>query len=58
MLMRSIRWSGLKAWGVRLMKTKGRRRALVAVARKLAVVLHRIWVDGSDFRSGARQVAA
>ena len=47
MLMRSIAWSSLKAWGVRLMKTKGRRRAIVAVARKIAVVLHRMWVDGS-----------
>jgi hypothetical protein len=35
MLMRSITWSSLKAWGVRLMKTKGRRRAIVAVARKI-----------------------
>jgi hypothetical protein len=52
MLMRSIAWSSLKAWGVRLMKTKGRRRAIVAVARKIAVVLHRMWVDGSDFRQG------
>jgi transposase len=42
----------------RLMKTKGRRRALVAVARKLAVVLHRMWVDGSEFRLGAREAAA
>jgi transposase len=58
MLMRSITWSSLKAWGVRLMKTKGRRRALVAVARKLAVVLHRMWVDGSEFRLGAREAAA
>ncbi|WP_395943423.1 IS110 family transposase [Brevundimonas sp.] len=32
MLMRSIRWSSLKAWGMRLMKTKGRRRAIVAVS--------------------------
>jgi len=57
MLMRSIAWSSLKAWGVRLMKTKGRRRAIVAVARKIAVVLHRMWVDGSDFRRGAEAAA-
>ena len=53
MLMRSIKWSSLKAWGMRLMKTKGRRRAIVAVARKLAVVLHRMWVDGTEFRLGS-----
>ena len=58
MLMRSIAWSSLKAWGVRLMKTKGRRRAIVAVARKIAVVLHRMWVDGSDFRLGSQEAAA
>lgn len=32
------------------MRTKGRRRAVVAVARKLAVLLHRMWVDGTEFR--------
>jgi transposase len=57
MLMRSIAWSSLKAWGVRLMKTKGRRRAIVAVARKIAVVLHRMWIDGSDFRMGSEAAA-
>jgi hypothetical protein len=35
---------------MRLMRTKGRRRAVVAVARKLAVVLHRLWCDGTEFR--------
>jgi chromosomal replication initiation ATPase DnaA len=43
---------------VRLIKTKGRRRAIVAVARKIAVILHRMWVDGSEFRLGSREVAA
>ena len=53
MLMRSVAWNSLKAWGVRLMKTKGRRRAIVAVARKIAVVLHRMWIDGTEFRIGS-----
>lgn len=57
MLMRSIAWSSLKAWGMRLMKTKGRRRAIVAVARKIAVVLHRMWVDGTEFRLGSEAAA-
>lgn len=57
MLMRSIAWSSLKAWGVRLMKAKGRRRAIVAVARKIAVLLRRMWVDGSDFRHGSEAAA-
>lgn len=57
MLMRSITWSSLKAWGVRLRKTKGRRRAIVAVARKIAVVLHRMWADGTDFHLGSETAA-
>ena len=32
------------------MRTKGRRRAVVAVARKLSVLLHRMWIDGTAFR--------
>ncbi|WIY24571.1 transposase [Parasedimentitalea psychrophila] len=50
LLMRSIAQSQIKSWGMRLMRTKGRRRAVVAVARKLAVLLHRMWVDGAEFR--------
>jgi len=57
LLMRSIAWSRLKAWGMRLMKAKGRRRAIVAVARKIAVVLHRMWVDGADFQFGSEAAA-
>ena len=58
MLMRSIAWHSLKAWSVKLMQTKGRRRAIVAAARKIAVMLHRMWIDGSDFRLGSQEVAA
>lgn len=50
--------SSLKIWGLRLMKTKGRRRATVAVARKLAVILHRMWVDGEEFRWNEQEVIA
>jgi transposase len=50
MLMRTMAGSHIKSWGMRLMRTKGRRRAVVAVARKLAVLLHRMWVDGTEFR--------
>ena len=35
---------------MRLIRTKGRRRAVVAVARKLAVLLHYMWADGTEFR--------
>src|SRR5258708_22720846 len=43
-------WSWLKAWGIRVAQRRGVRRAIVAVARRLAVILHRMWVDGSEFR--------
>lgn len=47
------RWSALKAWGVRLVKRIGMKRAKVAVARKLAVLLHVLWVDGTEFEWSA-----
>ena len=52
MLTRTSRWSSLKAWGMRLAKTRGHRRAVIAVARKLAVILHRMWIDDTQFRWG------
>ena len=57
LLTRTSRWSALKGWGMGVAKRAGLRRAKVAVARKLAVVLHRIWRDGSEFRWN-REVAA
>ncbi|KKM83700.1 hypothetical protein LCGC14_1306640 [marine sediment metagenome] len=50
MMMRSVASSEIKSWGLRLMRRKGRRRAVVAVARKLAVIMHRMWADGTEFR--------
>jgi transposase len=48
-LHRTKRWSALKAWGIRLVKRVGLKKAKVAVARKLAVILHCIWTDGTVF---------
>jgi transposase len=50
LVTRASAWSSLKAWGVRLAKTRGHRRAVIAVARKLAVILHKMWMSGTDFR--------
>ncbi len=50
LLTQNRKWSWLKGWGVRVAQRRGMRRAIVAVARRLAVVLHRMWVDGSEFR--------
>ncbi len=40
----------LQAWGKALAQTKGAKRARVAVARKLAVLLHRLWISGNSFQ--------
>jgi transposase len=57
LLHRTQRWSALKAWGIRLMKRVGGKKAKVAVARKIAVILHCIWTDGTSFEWGAQQAA-
>ena len=50
LLTRVQRWCALKAWGLKLAKRIGFKKARVAVARKLAVILHRMWIDQADFR--------
>ena len=52
LLVRSRKWSSLRAWGMKIAKRRGMARARVAVARKLAVILHRMWCDTSEFRFG------
>jgi transposase len=52
MLTRSGKWSRLKAWGVRLAQRKGFKSASTAMARKLAVVMHRMWIDETNFAYG------
>jgi transposase len=58
MLTRAVRFSALKRWAMEVAKRRGMKRAKVALARKLAVILHRMWVDGSTFRWGREAVAA
>jgi transposase len=57
-LTRSGRFSALKRWAMEVAKRRGMRRATVALARKLAIVLHRMWLDGSEFRFGKEAAAA
>jgi transposase len=52
MLTRSSRWSSLKVWGMKVAKNRGHRKAVIAVARKLAVILHRMWIDDTRFQWG------
>jgi transposase len=57
MLTRSGKWSRLKAWGVRLAQRNGFKPAATAMARKLAVVMHRMWVDETNFAYGEAPTA-
>src|SRR3954463_5305854 len=57
LLTRVAKWSALKAWGIRLAKRSGLRKAKVAVARKLAVILHRMWIDGTEFKWSSKDAA-
>ena len=50
MLTRSVRMSSLKSWAMGVAKRRGTKKARVALARKLGVILHRMWVDGTSFR--------
>jgi transposase len=52
LLLRVRKWSALRAWGLRVAKRSSMLCAIVAVARKLAGILHRMWIDGSDFKVG------
>jgi transposase len=52
LLYRTKKWSSLKAWGMKLAKRIGMKKAKVAIARKIAVILHCIWVDGTSFDWG------
>ncbi len=58
MLTRAVGMSRLKAWALRVAQLRGVKRAKVALARKLGVVLHRMWVDGSCFRGGQQPACA
>lgn len=50
LLTRTRKSFALKRWGLKVAKRRGMNRARVAVARRLAIILHRMWTDGTDFR--------
>jgi len=58
LLVRSTRWSWLKAWAMQIARRRGLKKAIVALARRLAVIMHRIWVDGTEFRWARQEAAA
>src|SRR5262249_32696776 len=49
LLSRITRFSKLKRWGMDVAKRRGSKRAKVALARKIAVILHRMWIDGTTY---------
>jgi len=69
LLVRSSKWSALRAWGLAIARRRGMAKAKVAprgaagsprprrAARKPAVILHRMWIDRTDFRFGKEAVA-
>src|SRR5262249_41297385 len=50
LLTRSRSFCTLKSWGLRIAKRAGISKAKVAVARKLAVIMHQMWTTGEAFR--------
>ena len=58
LLVRSMKWSWLKAWAMKIARHRGMKKAIVALARRLAVIMHRIWVNGVAFRWTREQAAA
>jgi len=56
-LTRSKKWSKLRAWGQKIMRKKGLKKAAVAVGRKLAVIMHRMMVEEKDFIYGEPKAA-
>ena len=50
MLCRVQRRFALQHWGLRIAESNGNKRARIAVARKLAVLLHSLWLNETEFR--------
>jgi transposase len=54
-LTRPVKGSAVKSWALRLAKRAGMKKAKVALARKLAVILHRMLADGTHFNLATSQ---
>jgi len=57
-LTRSQKWSKLKAWGLKLMRKKGHKKACLAVGRKLGVIMHRMLLTQKEFIWGEAPIKA
>ncbi len=58
LLTRISRASALRDWGLKIAKRSGSKKAKVAVVRKMAGILHRMWIDGTEFRPGTQAAVA
>lgn len=58
LLRRTAKKTALKEWGQNIAKRSCRKCATVAVARKIAIIMHRVWVDGTEFCDGGVKQAA
>jgi hypothetical protein len=59
LLSRITRFSKLKRWGIDVAKRRGSKRAKVPLARKIGIILHRMWIDGTTYRwAEAKPIAA
>src|SRR5262249_29769502 len=54
-LTRTKGWTKLKAWGLKIMKRSGLKKAAAAVARKLAIIMLRMWQEGKPFIRGEKK---
>lgn len=57
MLTRVQKWSWLKAWAINVARRRGHQKAIVALARRLAVIMLRMWSDRTEFRWTREAVA-
>jgi transposase len=56
-ITRTKKWSKLKAWGLKLMRKKGAKKAALAVGRKLAVIMHKMLIEQKEFIYGEEKAA-
>jgi len=52
-MMHRGRSTWLRTWAAQVARRRGAKRAMIALARRISVILHRMWVDDADFRSDA-----
>jgi transposase len=57
-LTRTTRWTKLRAWGLKIMKRSGLKKAATAVARKLAIIMLRMWQENKPFIWGEKEERA